>query len=183
MSAIIEITLPQLAESQVTATIDRWLKQPGDMIDVYEPICEINTDKVTAEIPSTVAGKLTKILVGAGEEVPVGTVICIIETEGETSNDEVASVSTTQTTGTMNTPVAAIQTQGDDSMRNRYSPAVQQLAAQHSIQLANVQGTGVGGRITRKDVLAYVATEASMVLTPVAQQEATSSQVRTGGMH
>ncbi|URN94191.1 MAG: 2-oxo acid dehydrogenase subunit E2 [Candidatus Pristimantibacillus lignocellulolyticus] len=183
MSAITEITLPQLAESQVTATIDRWLKQPGDMIEVYEPICEINTDKVTAEIPSTVAGKLTKILVGAGEDVPVGTVICLIETEGEASNDEVAAVSTTQTTGAMNTQAAAIQVQGDDSMRNRYSPAVQQLAAQHGIQLANVQGTGMGGRITRKDVLAYVAMEASMVRTPTPQQEATSSQVRTGGMH
>ena len=183
MSAITEITLPQLAESQITATIDRWLKQPGDMIEVYEPICEINTDKVTAEIPSTVAGKLVKILVGTGEDVPVGTVICLIETEEEASNDTIASVATAEATGTLNTSVAAVQATADDSMRNRFSPAVQQLAAQHDIQLADVPGTGMGGRITRKDVLAYVAAEASMVRMPTPQQEATSSQVRSTGMH
>src|SRR5690606_15396661 len=91
MSVITEIKLPQLAESQVSATIDRWLKQPGDWVDVYEPICEVNTDKVNAEIPSTVAGKLTKILIGAGEDVPVGTAICIIETEAQGNGSDAAS--------------------------------------------------------------------------------------------
>lgn len=183
MSAIIEITMPQLAESQVTATIDRWLKQPGDWIEVYEPICEINTDKVNAEIPSTVAGKLTKILVGTGEEVSVGTAICIIESEEENDAEATETVSSTHATAGVNAAVTVDHNQGDQSMRNRFSPAVQQLAAQHGVQLADVQGTGMGGRITRKDVLAFVAKGASAVQTPASKQEATSSQVRTSGMH
>ena len=64
-----EIVMPQLAESLVSATIERWLKQPGDTVEMYEPICEINTDKVNAELPSTVSGKLVKILAGEGETV------------------------------------------------------------------------------------------------------------------
>ncbi len=82
MKTMTEIVVPQLAESLVSATIDKWVKQPGDWVELYEPVCEIITDKVNAELPSTVAGKLVKILVGKGETVPVGTPICIIETEG-----------------------------------------------------------------------------------------------------
>jgi len=201
MSVITEIKLPQLAESQVSATIDRWLKQPGDWVDVYEPICEVNTDKVNAEIPSTVAGKLTKILIGAGEDVPVGTAICIIETEAEGNGAETASpVSGVDTINEINKPVAAVQattstaqhrvaasnsaaSNGDSSMRNRYSPAVQTLAAQHGIALDHVQGTGLGGRITRKDVLNYVASGAQQVVQPVDAGEISKSQVRTSGIH
>ena len=80
-STVQEILMPKLAESVVSATIDRWLKQPGDSVGMYEPVCEIITDKVGAEIPSTIIGKFVKILVGAGETVDVGTPICLIETE------------------------------------------------------------------------------------------------------
>ena len=70
MKTITEIIVPQLAESLVSATIDKWLKQPGDWVDLYEPLCEILTDKVNAELPSTVAGRLVKILAESGETVP-----------------------------------------------------------------------------------------------------------------
>lgn len=216
MSVITEIKLPQLAESQVSATIDRWLKQPGEWVDVYEPICEVNTDKVNAEIPSTVAGKLTKILVGAGEDVPVGTAICIIEAEGgaeEVKNDAPAGIDaapanavttnaasvnaanasnaaaerSTYATGAGESQAAprAMQPQASEavSMRNRYSPAVQTLAAQHGVSLDQVQGTGMGGRITRKDVLAFVASGAQEVRKPEEMQEKTSTQVRSSGIH
>ncbi|MBW7473529.1 2-oxo acid dehydrogenase subunit E2 [Paenibacillus oenotherae] len=167
MKTVTEIVMPQLAESLVSATIDKWLKQPGDTIDMYEPLCEVLTDKVNAELPSTVRGILTKILVGAGETVPVGAPICIIETEGAGGGDH----SGTPAAGNASagghaadrngTGAGSAAREGEDgsdtSMRHRYSPAVQQLAAEHSIVLAHVKGTGLGGRITRKDVLAYVA--------------------------
>jgi len=182
MNNITEITMPQLAESQVSATIDRWLKKPGDWVDVYEPICEVNTDKVNAEIPSTVAGTLTKILIGTGEDVPVGTAICIIESEESKQADDAAQHSHAASSAeTVVTAATAIG--GEASMRQRYSPAVQTLASQHGISLEHVQGTGLGGRITRKDVLAYVASGAREVRMPEKAVEQTSQQVRTTGIH
>ncbi|QAY66227.1 dihydrolipoamide acetyltransferase family protein [Paenibacillus protaetiae] len=151
MKALTEIVVPQLAESLVSATIDTWLKKPGDTIDMYEPICEVLTDKVSAELPSTVKGTLKEILVPAGETVPVGTPICIVETEAAAgSRSSAASASQEQVA------VSAVAEDTDQSMRHRYSPAVQKLAAEHGVRLADVPGTGLGGRITRKDVLAYV---------------------------
>jgi 2-oxoisovalerate dehydrogenase E2 component (dihydrolipoyl transacylase) len=87
---IIEVTMPQLAESLVSATIDRWLKEPGDTIDMYEPLCELITDKVNAELPSTVRGKLIKHLVSNGETVEVGTAICLVEIEASDAVDNEA---------------------------------------------------------------------------------------------
>lgn len=144
-AAVAEIVMPQLAESVVDATISKWLKRPGDRVEEYEPICEIVTDKVTAELPSTAAGVLLEIRVGEGETVGVGTVICTI---GETQAVEQAETSgrTADGDGTgaeHNVP----------DMRRRYSPAVRMLAAEHGIDLERLTGTGFGGRITRKDVL------------------------------
>jgi len=186
MKTLTEIIVPQLAESLVNATIDKWLKQPGDWVDVYEPICEILTDKVNAELPSTVSGKLVKILVGSGETVPVGTPVCLIETEaaegsaqpdGQPAPIEPAAAA-----------VAAIAVDEDAPMRNRFSPAVQQLAAEHGVRLSDVTGTGLGGRITRKDVLAYVASGANKTSASQAAPAASASidpkaQVRSSGIH
>lgn len=156
-TVVIEIIMPQLAESVVSATIDKWLKEPGETIGMYEPICEIITDKVTAEIPSTIEGKLLKILVGSGETVDVGTPICLVEAERENGEgDSAADVSG----GAEPDGSAAGNPEAAQPGNNaaRYSPAVQQLAAQHGIDLRQVSGTGMGGRITRKDVMAYLAT-------------------------
>jgi len=158
---IVEITMPQLAESLVSATIERWLKVPGDAIDMYEPICDIITDKVNAELPSTVRGKLVKHLVGPGETVEVGTAICLVEVEATNIADSYESApsvtpSSAPQTAPASRPVAAASAVGQDAnapMRHRFSPAVQTLAAEHGIDLALVAGTGDGGRITRKDVL------------------------------
>jgi 2-oxoisovalerate dehydrogenase E2 component (dihydrolipoyl transacylase) len=164
---IIEITMPQLAESLVSATIDRWLKEPGDTIDMYEPICELITDKVNAELPSTIRGKLVKHLAGNGETVEVGTAICLVEVEvSDTVDIEAGSGKSAtdrefqnagQSSATESRPAAAaVSGTGFDAnapMRHRYSPAVQSLAAEHGIDLNRVSGTGDGGRITRKDVL------------------------------
>jgi len=152
---IVEIMMPKLAESLVSATVDSWLKQPGDMIDKYEPICELITDKVNAELPSTVKGKLVKHLIGAGETVEVGAAICLVEVEAE--NEEAAQPSEEDAKPGNEAPAAATLPDAafDASapMRHRYSPAVQRLAGEHGIDLGRVRGTGEGGRITRKDVL------------------------------
>ncbi|GBG12106.1 branched-chain alpha-keto acid dehydrogenase subunit E2 [Paenibacillus agaridevorans] len=182
MKTMTEIVMPQLAESLVSATIDRWLKQPGDRIDMYEPICELLTDKVNAELPSTVAGTLVKILVGNGENVPVGTPVCIIETEESAANTQELHSS----------PSVAVETAGqraddDDSapMRNRYSPAVQQLASEHGVRLSDLTGTGLGGRVTRKDVLSYVASGKPGASAAAASASGVDpkAQVRSSGIH
>ncbi|TMV51377.1 2-oxo acid dehydrogenase subunit E2 [Paenibacillus mesophilus] len=149
-----EIVIPQLAESLVSATISKWLKKPGDYVEQYEPICELITEKVNAELPSTVEGTLLEILAEEGETVPVGGVVALIAepgNTGEAEQHEGAAVDTATVRSSASIPSAT-----DTSMRNRYSPAVQQLAGQHGIDLRNVNGTGLGGRITRKDVLTYV---------------------------
>ncbi|WP_219836462.1 dihydrolipoamide acetyltransferase family protein [Paenibacillus sp. R14(2021)] len=176
MKKLTEIVMPQLAESLVSATIDKWLKQPGDVIEMYEPICEILTDKVNAELPSTIQGTLSQILVGAGETVAVGTPVCLIEVDDDSADvDLPAAPAASSSPAAASAAVssndrAAVRAQGaaaqaggdgDDSMRHRFSPAVQQLAVQHNVNLTYVEGTGLGGRITRKDVLNYVASSSS----------------------
>jgi 2-oxoisovalerate dehydrogenase E2 component (dihydrolipoyl transacylase) len=153
-----EITMPQFAESVVSATIGKWLKQPGDHVEEYEALCEVITDKVTAELPSTASGILVELLVAEGATVDVGTVICLIQEEGQAiaaktteaapSNSRLASVADSTLTG-------------DQSMRHRYSPAVRTLAEDHNLDLNLIAGSGLGGRITRKDVLDYVESGSS----------------------
>lgn len=167
MSTVLtEIVMPQLAESVVSATIDKWLKQPGDPIGMYEPICEILTDKVNAELPSTVTGKLVKILVGSGETVDVGTPICLVEAAGPAAvggaspSTHAGAGDATQAADAGRAGQAEDRDSDESSMRHRYSPAVQRLAAEHGVELARLVGSGIGGRITRKDVLAYIASDA-----------------------
>jgi len=197
MKPVTEIVMPQLAESLVSATIEKWLKQPGDPIDMYEPICEIITDKVNAELPSTVKGKLVKIVAGNGETVPVGAVICLVETEAGAEDGTASAPSAqhhdaaaAQPQGTAESLASAAARQAQPaggSMRARYSPAVQQLAAEHAIDLSRIQGTGLDGRITRKDVLAYVSSggarsAAAHSAQPVVQMDP-RMPVRSSGIH
>jgi 2-oxoisovalerate dehydrogenase E2 component (dihydrolipoyl transacylase) len=151
-----DVAMPQLAESLVSATIAKWLKQPGETVEQFEPICEVITDKVNAEIPSTVDGIMGDLLAEEGQTVAVGELICRIQTKSAAPVAQTgASPAASATPG--NTPQP--QSQGaasDQSMRGRFSPAVQTLAAQHNVDLHRLTGTGMGGRITRKDVLNYV---------------------------
>ncbi|WP_374019978.1 dihydrolipoamide acetyltransferase family protein [Paenibacillus thiaminolyticus] len=147
-----EITMPQLAESLVQATIGKWLKQPGESFEAYEPICEVITDKVVAELPATEAGIMEQIIAQEGETVDVGAVICRVRTEaaavpaGAEQADQPAAAQGN----------APAQASAGQDMSGRYSPAVQRLAFEHGIDLTRLKGSGLGGRITRKDVLAAV---------------------------
>ncbi|MFD2611909.1 dihydrolipoamide acetyltransferase family protein [Paenibacillus gansuensis] len=202
MSKEVEIIVPQLAESLVSATIGKWLKQPGEYVEQYEVICELFTDKVNAELPSTAEGRLTKILVQEGENVPVGTPICIIEAvesgAGGSADTAYAAPAARQEPAAAGTAGSAAaggsalaHASSDTSMRTRYSPAVQELAGVNGIDLRHVSGSGLGGRITRKDVLAYIAEgKPAPQAAPAAPQQAepaavTQSQgpVRTTGIH
>ncbi|MDF2723140.1 MAG: subunit of branched-chain alpha-keto acid dehydrogenase [Paenibacillus sp.] len=151
-----DIVIPQLAESLVSATISKWLKQPGDYVELYEPICELITEKVNAELPSTVEGTMLELLAAEGETVPVGAVVARIAEPGAASED--SSASNEQAFQSTHTSEPSVHTgqQADTSNRNRFSPAVQQLASEHGISLQHIVGTGLGGRITRKDVLTFI---------------------------
>lgn len=168
---ITDVTMPQLAESLVSATIGKWLKKPGDPVEQYEPICEVITDKVNAEIPSTLDGVMGELLAEEGQEIQVGTVICRIETV-TTGVDSSSSATSSED---KNSTHSAVTTE-DNSQRSRYSPAVLTLAAQHGLNLQDIPGSGLGGRITRKDVQSYIdggrvaSTNASGIALSSAQQ-------------
>jgi 2-oxoisovalerate dehydrogenase E2 component (dihydrolipoyl transacylase) len=168
-----EITMPQLAESVVSATISKWLKQPGDYVEEYEPICEIVTDKVTAELPCSVEGTLLKIIVEEGATVDVGTTICTIDAKDQ-ENEKADQIKPANADRGEKVP-ASSKHQGEQSMRRRYSPAVRALADDHEIELEELTGTGLGGRITRKDVLLYIESGKPGIGSP--------HQLRSSGLH
>ncbi|MHB1953700.1 MAG: dihydrolipoamide acetyltransferase family protein [Sulfobacillus sp.] len=150
------VLMPQLGESVTEGTLGQWLKKVGDSVDKYESLLEVTTDKVNAEVPSPVAGTISKILVEEGQTVPVGTPICEIAVEG----GESATVEDEAATGTEESSPAQPQpTQEtasapqDDAHRGRYSPAVRRLAKETGVDPLTVQGTGAGGRVTRNDIL------------------------------
>jgi 2-oxoisovalerate dehydrogenase E2 component (dihydrolipoyl transacylase) len=167
-----DVIMPQLAESLVSATIGKWLKKPGDPVEEYEPLCELITDKVNAELPSTIDGVMGELLAEEGQIVNVGEVICrivvpVAASAGAPSVTSAVSPNSSNEVAGQNSFAT-----NDNTMRARYSPAVQTLAAEHNINLTSVNGTGMGGRITRKDVLTFLEAGGSSHVTaaPVSQQ-------------
>ena len=170
--AVSQIKMPQLGESVTEGTVDKWLKHEGDFVKRDEPLVEVVTDKVNAEIPSPFEGKLVKIAVGEGETVRVGAVIAQIETGAPAAGaaaaqpkPKEAGVAHTEVPpepagGKAPAPVAAPAAEASDGgERQRLSPAVRKLAADHDIDPASLRGSGLGGRVTRDDVLAAVGGE------------------------
>ena len=170
-----KIELPQVGESVTEGVIGRWLKNIGESVEKYDPLVEVVTDKVNMEMPSPVSGVLTNILAEEGQTVPMGAVIAEIQVEGEedvgaglkpapTSDAEeidttgvllkdVAPVGPTGSGG----PVSVVQAgSAEQCPRQRYSPAVLRLAQEHDVDLTLIAGTGISGRITRKDVQVYI---------------------------
>lgn len=145
-----QIVMPQLGESVTEGTIERWIVKVGDQVQKYDPLAEVTTDKVTAEIPSSYAGTIKEILIEEGETIPVGTPVCTIEVEEEAEIEQTM----TNNHDESNHKISTIE--HNNSGKQRYSPAVLRLASEHNIDLTLIRGTGLGGRITRKDVLAYI---------------------------
>ncbi len=163
-----QIKMPQLGESVTEGTVDKWLKREGDMVKRDEPLVEVVTDKVNAEIPSPFEGKLVKIAVGEGETVRVGAVIAQIETGApgaattpaqESKQAGVAHTEVPPQPAAGRAPQAVPRAEpqpADGGEHMRLSPAVRKLAAEHGIDPATLKGSGMGGRVTRDDVLAAV---------------------------
>ncbi|WP_322818098.1 dihydrolipoamide acetyltransferase family protein [Tepidiforma sp.] len=168
------VTMPQLGESVTEGTIVAWLKSEGDTVALDEPLCEIETEKVTAELPSPVAGVLRRILVPQGETVAVGAALCEVEEAGGTAAGLAPGAARGEVElrpvgraalATPGTPASGAEAPGG-GRRRFYSPAVQRLAELHGVDLSLVPGTGIGGRVTRKDVEAYVARAGAGVTGP-----------------
>lgn len=182
------VTMPQLGESVVEGTVSRWLKQPGEAIAKFEPLLEITTDKIDTEIPSPAAGTLLEIIAVEGETIAVGGVLAHIGEAGEVIaqsagrpvgelDDEAEGQSGSKTVQQLDSEVVGPT---DDQMMEKpsgrafISPVVARIAREHAVDLAVVPGTGLGGRITKKDILAFVAEEDG-------RREAEDGRQKTGG--
>jgi 2-oxoisovalerate dehydrogenase E2 component (dihydrolipoyl transacylase) len=153
--AIEQLTMPQLGESVTEGTISKWLVSVGDKVNKYDPIAEVMTDKVNAEIPSSFTGVIKEIIANEGETLPVGAVICTIEVEG-TSDQGAQTEEIKQEEPKAEQAEAKAPAKQAKAGKGRYSPAVLRLAQEYNIDLEQVQGTGMGGRITRKDLLKLI---------------------------
>jgi len=160
-----QIKMPQLGESVTEGTVDKWLKQEGDLVRRDEPLVEVVTDKVNAEIPSPFEGRLVSIAAREGETVRVGSVIAQIELPGTATAAAPATPATAAKAppaggpgGPASPPAASAAAHAsgpsDGQDRPRLSPAVRKLAAEHGIDPTTLRGSGLGGRVTRDDVLA-----------------------------
>jgi 2-oxoisovalerate dehydrogenase E2 component (dihydrolipoyl transacylase) len=178
------VTMPQLGESVTEGTITRWLKAEGDEVEIDEPLAEVDTDKVNAELPSPVAGTIEKFLVSEGSTVDVGTEIVLVALAGESDSpaadappqENAAADAPTEefpASGTEAQPVAqdnegqrpAARADGDgraeiedaETLRlTRSSPVVRRLAEEYDVEITEIPGTGTGGRVTRKDIEGYI---------------------------
>jgi 2-oxoisovalerate dehydrogenase E2 component (dihydrolipoyl transacylase) len=158
------IKMPQLGESVTEGTVDKWLKQEGDYVKRDEPLVEIVTDKVNAEVPSPFEGKLVRISVGEGTTVAIGTELAQMEVEGGApeSQPAAAAAPSAPAEAEAGAPAARatapepVSEAADGSPRPRLSPAVRRLAEEHDIDPSRLQGSGEGGRVTRDDVLAFL---------------------------
>ncbi len=180
--ARVDVIMPQMGESIAEGTVSRWLKQVGDEVKRDEAILEISTDKVDAEIPAPTAGVLAEITVQEGQTVEVQTVVAIIETEQAAATapakQEEAAAPAQEPSAAESAPAAAAPAAApapvapiavppggdgnggaetaDERLRRRSTPLVRRIAAEHGVDISGVPGTGHAGRVTKKDVLAFI---------------------------
>jgi pyruvate dehydrogenase E2 component (dihydrolipoamide acetyltransferase) len=183
-----DIIMPQMGESIVEGTITKWLKKPGDKVQRDEPLFEISTDKVDAEIPAPASGVLQEIKVTEGTTVGVNTVVGTIAVDGEaataaakpsapatekTAKTEDAKTDETKTPAGKKTasapqpatpPPAAHKDDTEEEARS--SPLVRKIAREHGVSLSQVSGTGLGGRISKQDILSFIESQSSQAPAP-----------------
>ncbi|MDB4889010.1 MAG: 2-oxoglutarate dehydrogenase, component, dihydrolipoamide succinyltransferase [Gemmatimonadetes bacterium] len=186
--ARVDVIMPQMGESIAEGTLSKWLKKVGDAVKRDEPIFEISTDKVDAEIPAPTAGVLAEIIVTEGQTVAVQTIVARIETEKGASIGAAASApapaatasvaggpptakamasaaaSSHQSTAPALIP-APVRSGGnglEERLRTKSSPLVRKIAAEHGIEIAAMQGSGIQGRVTRRDIQDYIASGATV---------------------
>jgi 2-oxoisovalerate dehydrogenase E2 component (dihydrolipoyl transacylase) len=150
-----KMKMPQLGESVTEGTISKWLVSPGDHVNKYDPIAEVNTDKVNAEVPSSFTGIIKELIAEEGDTLEVGEFICSIEVEGGGSAEEAPAQQdpvSNDTAAESDKTEAKKPAKKAEKGKVRYSPAVLRLSQEHDIDLDQVEGTGREGRITRKDL-------------------------------
>ncbi len=151
-TSVVQVEMPKMGISVSEGTILEWRKRPGDWVEADETICEVTTDKVDVEIPSPASGRLAKIIAEPGETIPVGEPMAEIDVgakPGEAHPDEDHPPAPA--------PAAAEAGGNGEADRSRfYSPVVRRIADKHGVDLDQVRGTGIGGRVRKKDVLAFI---------------------------
>ena len=163
-----EIILPEMGEGVIEGTLTRWLVKQGDNVREFEPIAEVETDKVTTELLSEISGVVLKLCVDEGDIVPVDTVVAVLSKDGETASQSTVPLREQPTSGHSKENGSQ---QPSTKYRGRISPVVGRIAAEHKVDLNNVEGTGKHGRITKRDVLAYVdARNLQTIEMPVAKE-------------
>jgi pyruvate dehydrogenase E2 component (dihydrolipoamide acetyltransferase) len=155
----IDVVMPQMGESVAEGTIVRWMKKVGDKVDRDEPLFEISTDKVDAEIPSPAAGVVAEIRAQEGETVPVNSVVAVIGAVGESTSVAQPSVSKAAPRASgeaVKEGAGPVSRASENLERERSSPLVRQIAKEHHVDISQIQGTGIGGRVTKQDIMAFV---------------------------
>jgi pyruvate dehydrogenase E2 component (dihydrolipoyllysine-residue acetyltransferase) len=166
-----DVVMPQMGESIAEGTIVRWIKRVGDKVERDEPLFEISTDKVDAEIPAPAAGVVAEILVKEGETVGVNTVVAVIGEAGIAAGPRRPAAPPTPppTTPASQPPTQAVVapvpvlspasagvSSAEQTVRRRSSPLVRRIAREHNIDISSVPGTGLGGRVSKQDILAFI---------------------------
>ncbi|HEX2166447.1 MAG TPA: dihydrolipoamide acetyltransferase family protein [Longimicrobiales bacterium] len=181
--ARIEVPMPQMGESIAEGTVSKWLKQVGEEVGRDEPLLEISTDKVDAEIPSPAAGTIAEITVQEGETVEVGTIVAILETEKGAAAAKPAAEPTAPAAAeapakeeapaekeTAAAPAAGGNAKGaaaappadgreesaEDRLRRKSTPLVRRIASEHDVDIADIEGTGHAGRVTKQDIMSFI---------------------------
>jgi pyruvate dehydrogenase E2 component (dihydrolipoyllysine-residue acetyltransferase) len=174
-----DIIMPQMGESIVEGTITKWLKKPGDKVQRDEPLFEISTDKVDAEIPAPATGVLQDIKVSEGATVGVNTIVGTIAAVGEASSvtskaapsapapPAKQEVKVEQKAIPTAAPPAAAPATSEAEEEARSSPLVRKIAREHGVSLSQISGTGLGGRITKQDILSFIENQSSAPSAPV----------------
>jgi pyruvate dehydrogenase E2 component (dihydrolipoamide acetyltransferase) len=179
------VIMPQMGESIAEGTITKWIKKVGEHVDRDEPLFEISTDKVDAEIPSPAAGVLTQILAKENETVAVKTVVAVIDGEGVTDathepKEAATSKPETAPPAAMSAPVPTAgpsapsaapfaRPEGEEAEDIRTSPLVRRIAREHNVDLSQVKGTGMGGRVSKKDILEFIEQQSTGKAAPTAR--------------
>ncbi len=170
--ARVDVLMPQMGESIAEGTVSKWLKKLGDPVKRDEPLFEISTDKVDAEIPSPTAGVLAEIKVQEGQTVPVQTLVAVIETEkgaavaaapAPAPSKPAPAPPPTSPVVPRPAPSSPVAPKGgdgtetaDERLRRRSTPLVRKIAAEHSVDISTIPGTGFAGRVTKQDILGYI---------------------------
>src|SRR5437016_6403969 len=198
----VDIVMPQMGESIFEGTITKWLKKPGDKVERDEPLFEISTDKVDAEIPSPSAGVLKEIKVSEGQTVPINTVVAVIDAAGSAAAappPAPASAKAAPAPAAVPVPAAAsapkpqivpppasqpatlapAASAAKEGTHVHSSPLVRRMAKEHGIDLTTVPGTGSGGRVSKQDIEAVITGSVAPATIPAAMPASTPPAART----